>query len=507
MTQVTNHYLSWIDVDNEMHSEMLQPDQSPITLGRSDVAEVEVFNTSVSRLHLEFVWLAGAWHVKDLNSSFGTWIGNAKLQPDEVVALKQDTEIKLGNLSLWYEMRGEHETQEMFQTCFRPTTQNEEMEFSSEFNDFRVKLLFLLQENFGDNTLNVNLIKNIDSELHQLITAQEARLKEQRILNSISHILNRSLTLSELLKTSLNLVSKVLNAERGFVVLNHLNGKDHQFFALRHFDELVWSDDSGVEQDYSQALVKRCFEQNKILIIGDTEVNAALADVNSVKNGGGRSIVVIPLVQEDDVIGVIYLDNQQLPHNFTPEQIPFLTTFAAHTSIALHNSMLYRRAITDDLTQLYTRQHVDEALAEQIWQSQINKKPLSLLILDLDHFKRVNDNFGHTMGDQVLQGFSEIIKSQTRQHDVVGRFGGEEFVVILPNTDIFAAHELAERIRLATEKHPFTKGEESIWVTVSIGAASFQHHSDHNALLLLENADTALYQAKAQGRNQTVSFS
>ena len=507
MSQVTNHYLSWIDVDNEMHSEMLQPDQSPITLGRSDVAEVEVFNTSVSRLHLEFVWLAGAWHVKDLNSSFGTWIGNAKLQPDEVVELKQDTEIKLGNLSLWYEMRGEHETQEMFQTCFRPTTQNEEAEFSSEFNDFRVKLLFLLQENLGDNTLNVNLIKNIDDELHQLITAQEARLKEQRILNSISHILNRSLTLSELLETSLNLVSKVLNAERGFVVLNHLNGKDHQFFALRHFDDLIWSDVEGIKQNYSQALVHRCFEQNKIQIIGDTEVNAALSDIKSVESGGGRSIVVIPLIQDNEVIGVIYLDNQQLPHNFNPEQIPFLTTFAAHTSIALQNSMLYRRAITDDLTQLYTRQHVDEALAEQIRLSKVNRKHLSLLILDLDHFKRINDSFGHTTGDHVLQDFSEIIKSKTRQQDVVGRFGGEEFVVLLPNTDIYAAHDLAERIRLATEKHAFTKGDQIIRVTVSIGVASYQRHKDYSALQLLEAADNALYQAKAQGRNQTVNDS
>ncbi len=507
MTQATNHYLSWIDVDNEMHSEILLPDLSKITLGRSDVAEIEVFNTSVSRLHLEFTWSEGAWYVKDLNSSFGTWIGNSKLQPDEVVKLDQDTEIRLGNLSLWYELRGEHETQEMFQTCFRPNTQNEEVEYSSEFNDFRVKLLFLLQENFGDNTLNVNLIKRIDDELHQLITAQEARLKEQRILNSISHILNRNLTLSELLKTALNLVSKVLNAARGFVVLRRLNDKDHAFFALRHFKDLSWSKDPGVKQNYSQTLVDRCFEQNKILIIGDTELNAALADINPAEAGGGRSIVVIPLVQDNEVIGVIYLDNQQLPHNFTPEQIPFLTTFSAHTSIALQNSMLYRRAITDDLTQLYTRQHVDEALSDQISQAQVTKKPLSLLILDLDHFKRINDNYGHTTGDQVLQEFSEIIKSQTRQQDVVGRFGGEEFVVLLPNTDVYAAHELAERIRLKTEGHRFIKEGQTIQVTVSIGAASFQHHCDHNALLLLENADTALYQAKAQGRNQTVRFS
>ncbi len=506
MTQSANHYLSWIDVDNELHCEVLNPEKKQYAVGRSDQADVEVLNTSVSRQHLQLYWHQGTLWIKDLNSSYGTWVDGIKLDAGATAKLQADTEIKLGNLSMWYELRRGNESQELFQTCFHPKNNTEEFELSSEFNDFRVKLLFLLQDNFGDNTLNVQLIKNIDEELYQLINTQELRLKEQRILNSISHILNRSLTLSELLKTSLNLVSKVLNAERGFVVVHHGVEDEYEILALRNFSQLEWSVDKELLQEYSQTLVERCFQQNKILIVGDTELNKTLIDMKSVESGGGRSIVTIPLVQDDQVIGVIYLDNQNKSHNFNPQQIPFLTTFAAHTSIALHNTLLYKRAITDDLTQLFTRQHIDEVLNLEMQRAYRYKNELSLLILDLDHFKHINDNYGHTTGDQVLQVFSAIIKDHIRECDLAGRFGGEEFIIILPDTNEAGAYTFAERIRKAVEKHTFSKNNENIKVTVSIGAAEYQAHHYDNAVMLLDDADKALYQAKEQGRNRTIFF-
>ncbi len=504
MAQNTNHYLSWIDVDNELHCELLTSSKKNITVGRSDQADVEVFNTSVSRQHLEISWEKGVLQVTDLGSSYGTWIDGEQLVPHVSETLGVDTEIKLGNLSMWYELRRGDESQELFQTCFHPPEVSDETELSSEINDFRVKLLSMLQDNFGDDTLNVQLIKNIDSELHELISAQELRLKEQRILNSISHILNRSLSSSELLKTSLNLVSKVLNADRGCVVLSDCDQQGFQVLAIRHFENLAWSNDSQTKA-ISQKLVLRCFEQNKIIIIGDSELNDTLTDLYPVKQGGGRSVVVIPLVQDSEVIGVIYLDNQHQSHVFNQQQIPFLTTFAAHTSIALHNTLLYKRAITDDLTQLFTRQHIDEALNKALNQAQSNEIKLSLLILDLDHFKNINDSFGHTTGDEVLKTFSAIINEQIRDQDIAGRFGGEEFIVILSDTDADQAFTIAEKIRTSLAAETIIKDDHSVQVSVSIGVATYQKRHGKNALLLLDDADNAMYQAKKQGRNTTVA--
>ena len=504
MTQSTNHYLSWVDVDNELHCELLIPSKKHITVGRSDQADVEVFNTSVSRQHLEISWHQGKLQIVDLGSSYGTWIEDEQLVPQAAVILGVDTEIKLGNLSMWYELRRGDESQELFQTCFHPPDVSDETELSSEINDFRVKLLSMLQDNFGDDTLNVQLIKNIDTELHELISAQELRLKEQRILNSISHILNRSLSSSELLKTSLNLVSKVLNADRGCVVLRDDSEDGFQVLASRHFENLAWSSNKG-SKIFSQKLVSRCFDQNKIIIIGDSELNETLTDLHAVEQGGGRSVVVIPLVQDSEVVGVIYLDNQQKSHVFNQQQIPFLTTFAAHTSIALYNTLLYKRAITDDLTQLFTRQHIDEALIEAIIKAQESNGKLSLLILDLDHFKNINDTYGHTTGDEVLKVFSNIICTQIREHDIAGRFGGEEFIVILTDSNAEQAFETAEKIRMALADETIVKDNYTVQVTTSIGVATYQTHHGENALLLLDDADSAMYEAKKQGRNRTVA--
>jgi diguanylate cyclase (GGDEF)-like protein len=290
-------------------------------------------------------------------------------------------------------------------------------------------------------------------------------------------------------------------------VLRHHSDNENKIYALRYFDTIEWTKDNVEPKTYSQTLVESCFRQNEVIIIGDTQLVDNLKDLKNVKNGGGRSIAVIPLTQDKIVVGVIYLDNQQLPHNFDLLQIPFLTTYAVHTSIALHNTLLYKRAITDDLTQLYTRQHIDEGLELQIQRAQTEDQELSILILDLDHFKKINDTYGHTSGDQVLQTFSNLIKKHIRDCDMAGRFGGEEFVVILADTSLKQAEVFAEKIRCAIEKESIVKDEQVIRVTVSIGVASYRKKHGNKALLLFEDADKALYQAKEQGRNQTVCFS
>jgi len=159
------------------------------------------------------------------------------------------------------------------------------------------------------------------------------------------------------------------------------------------------------------------------------------------------------------------------------------------------------------LTQLFTRQHIDEGLEQEIKNALLDKQDLSILLLDLDHFKKINDSFGHTTGDHVLQSFSNIIKNNIRDCDMAGRFGGEEFVVILTNTNLENAKIFAEKIRTITEKSNIEKDDQSITVTVSIGVASYNSKHGTKALLLLEDADKALYQAKENGRNQTVCYS
>ena len=163
------------------------------------------------------------------------------------------------------------------------------------------------------------------------------------------------------------------------------------------------------------------------------------------------------------------------------------------------NQKLERLAITDHLTKAYNRNHVDEVMKNEIHRSQRYHAPLSLLLFDMDDFKKINDTFGHIIGDEVLIKSAHWIQNAIRESDTFGRWGGEEFVVICPNTNLQQAKTIAEKIRVGIASLIFTK---DFTQTISIGVA--RHHKNECIEQWLSRADSALYQAKRQGKNQVV---
>lgn len=159
-------------------------------------------------------------------------------------------------------------------------------------------------------------------------------------------------------------------------------------------------------------------------------------------------------------------------------------------------------AFSDDLTGLHNRRYIRLALAQQIAQARCQQQPLSLLLIDVDFFKRINDAFGHLGGDQVLQELAVCLKAQLRASDIVGRWGGEEFIAILPHTDAARATALAERVRMGVQKNRFmVSGDRVHPVTVSIGLHSLESGVLADGQNMVAAADKALYLAKASGRN------
>jgi two-component system cell cycle response regulator len=167
-----------------------------------------------------------------------------------------------------------------------------------------------------------------------------------------------------------------------------------------------------------------------------------------------------------------------------------------------HNAELDRVSRTDALTGLYNRRHLDEELALRNQDSLRHQEPMCLLLLDIDHFKDINDTYGHPAGDLVLQAFADRLNLGLRTGDIAGRWGGEEFLVILPRTDLAGAVEVAERIRSATAAAPVTAAGQYISVRVSGGCALGPADSADSVIDL---ADQCLYQAKHAGRNRIVA--
>ena len=178
-------------------------------------------------------------------------------------------------------------------------------------------------------------------------------------------------------------------------------------------------------------------------------------------------------------------------------------------ALALRRIKLYheieRVAVTDSLTELHTRRYTIERFQEELKRSQARGMKLSFLMVDVDHFKTFNDQYGHLMGDQILREVGKLIQESTREIDIAGRFGGEEFCVILPDTDRPGARYAAERIRQAVEAGSIKAYDVEVKITVSLGVSTYPEDGTRIEELT-DKADWALYRAKREGRNRICSF-
>jgi len=182
---------------------------------------------------------------------------------------------------------------------------------------------------------------------------------------------------------------------------------------------------------------------------------------------------------------------------------------ARHANIVIDYARLYestkRLSITDGLTKLYNHRYFQDALKREFARSQRHQSPLSLALLDIDHFKKFNDTYGHQQGDIVLQELARTLRGQVRNLDVVARYGGEEFAVIMPDASPEIALRVAERLRAAVESHPVDGPTGPLHVSISLGVASVPHAAITTPAGLIAAADRALYRAKGRGRNCVAS--
>jgi len=171
---------------------------------------------------------------------------------------------------------------------------------------------------------------------------------------------------------------------------------------------------------------------------------------------------------------------------------------------AEYHEEIYRLTVLDALTQIHNRRYLTEFLEREITRSHRHNRSLAVVMFDIDHFKAINDNHGHLIGDMTLRELATRVKAIIRQDELLARYGGEEFAVVLPETDLAEARAIAERIREVTQKHPFAFNGVSYTVTVSLGGAVTRSSAQHATTEIIAQADANLYKAKLAGRNQSV---
>jgi len=336
----------------------------------------------------------------------------------------------------------------------------------------------------------------------------EESLNELSILYNISQALSSSIDPEELCNLLGEVISKNVGVEEFAILLinpdtRKLEVKTALGFAQNdHVRSLSFELGEGVSG--------RVAKGRQVVYIPDTARDPLFLHYKGEKRESG-SFLCIPIVTKSNCLGVLNFSRRDI-EAFSEGERRLLTTISAQVAIALENAKLYEEtkelSLVDDLTKVYNRRHFQKMIEMECKRAKRFNRPLSLLMVDVDHFKKFNDRFGHLEGDHLLVDIASVLADNLREVDTIARYGGEEFAVILPNTVESDAEQVGMKLRELVEKMYVQNGEgkrSKAKVTVSVGVSVFSPTSEGQEDLV-NHADIALYRAKSRGRNRVVTY-
>ncbi len=245
----------------------------------------------------------------------------------------------------------------------------------------------------------------------------------------------------------------------------------------------------------------RATQTGKPVTVGEREALNPL-----IRAKGMQSLIALLLSAKRDHLGILYI-NYRYPRTFTDHEVKLLSLFANNSALALMNARLREtlrdQAIHDPLTGLFNRRYMEEMLHREIHRAVRHQIPLGIVMIDIDHFKEFNDTYGHPAGDEVLRKVAACLRGLVRAEDIICRYGGEEFLAILPDVSLADAIKRAEQIRTKIRAMQVRFQGQSLQVTVSIGVAAFPKHG-RTAEAIVHAADAALYRSKQEGRDRVI---
>ena len=337
------------------------------------------------------------------------------------------------------------------------------------------------------------LSQKIASQQHDLELRVEERTREIQLLQRLASLLAACDSFDEAQQVVQDVVPRILGPMNGGVSL--FKPESNQYELCMDWNG-IWPGEHAFERSHCWAIRK-----GKFHFSNDKHSTLYCQHMEDKEH---HETLCVPLVSHGNALGIMHLIIDEVEVDPVFEQLAF--SIAEHLGLALANLNLHetlrRQAIIDPLTGLYNRRFLEETLEKEINRSQRHGNPLTVMMLDMDYFKRFNDTFGHDAGDYVLKTLGKTLADRIRKEDIACRIGGEEMAVILPETALKGAEKLADILcNIIRRMHLTFHGKELGQLTVSIGIANFPLHGEDPASLL-KAADVALYNAKNNGRDQ-----
>lgn len=341
----------------------------------------------------------------------------------------------------------------------------------------------------------------LEKKLVEKNRALESRINELRALNEISKNMGESLDIDKTLTIIVSQIAALISCSRITIML--LN-PERDYLTIRAAKGFPEEEAAKVKVPIGEGISGYVAAQGEPIFISNIEEDPRFKKRNS-EQYFAKSLISVPLKIREEVIGVINVNNKVDNELFTVDDCDILMTISYNAAIAIENSRRYEEAkssaMKDTLTGLFNQAHFWRTLDVEIDRSKRYKNPLSFVLVDVDDFKNINDTYGHQKGDIVLYGIAQSLLKNIRKADILFRYGGEEFAIILTHTDMEGAKLIAERLRAAIQGLVFASEQlKSLKVTISLGISQFR--KDLSQEELLEKADKALYAAKNQGKNR-----
>lgn len=350
---------------------------------------------------------------------------------------------------------------------------------------------------------NRNLQKDVEDifGIYEGVKTVTATLKMEEILNTMNQMIRKFFEFSQ---ARLYLFGDGTSSEEQGGKSYPSEERGRSFINFQH----DFSTNLSIKErnEITDEDIKKVIIYKKEIIFPDEKKIHTLEDEEKIQT----IYMIAPLIIEDRVIGVIKMEREGEPFlPFSEDDVHKLSILCAQTAVILRRAHLYeeveRLAIIDGLTGLYVHRYFQESLARELKRASIFKESLSLLMIDIDYFKRYNDEYGHLSGDEILRHIGRILKEGVCETDLVARYGGEEFAVILLHQNKEGAKKVAEELREKVETMRVKINGQDTKITVSIGVATFP--DDANSCdEIIKCADQVLYQAKSKGRNRVVVY-